>query len=429
MGIRGGVFGYCICLALLVGVLPGAAEARPLYFGINANTRAWSSPGEEQSRVAETGVRRLREDLEWEKVEPSEGKWEWTKTDAVYQAAAERNMSILPVLDNPPCWGVPKETDPGDCWQTYPVSTATYADFVAHAAARYGPGGDFWKEHPGLNEGLAPRYFEIWNEPYFPSFTNGDVDPAKYGALYKAAVIAGRKANSSTRYLVESAVDVPNPKGEGWVNWAAYMAEAEPEIGKYIDGVAVHPYADNHDPDYEPENGTDSSFKNTDVIYEDWRKQGINKPIWITEVGYSACDDGADRCVPGETQAEREEQKAEWLTDLFNELGEDRYAFVHAVYLYNFREWEEEPNEDFGEWYGIYHSGEHLPAWQSFATAVKEYDGVPTPNTTITGHTIKKNVSATFTFTVNDQTSSLDCQLDEGSWTPCTSPTGYIHLS
>lgn len=36
---------------------------------------------------------------------------------------------------------------------------------------------------------------------------------------------------------------------EGWVHWAEAMVEAEPMIGKYIDGIAIHPYPESNDPE------------------------------------------------------------------------------------------------------------------------------------------------------------------------------------
>ncbi len=116
-------------------------------------------------------------------------------TDELYQDAAERGMEILPVLDAPPCWAVPKETDPEDCWETWPVGNSEFAEFVENAVKRYGPSGEFWDAHPLLDNDLAPRYWEVWNEPYYPSFTNDEVDPARYAALFKAAAIAGEEAN------------------------------------------------------------------------------------------------------------------------------------------------------------------------------------------------------------------------------------------
>jgi hypothetical protein len=355
------IYGVSEPMALFVEV----AGIHSLYFGISANTRAFEDPGDEQDLVLDTGADRIREDLEWEKVEPSDDSWEWSETDMLYEAAAERGISVLPILNSPPCWAVPKEIKEKDCWRTYPVSDAEFGEFTAHAVARYGPGGDFWDEHPKLDGSLAPRYFEIWNEPYYPQFTNGNVDPARYADLYKAAVVAGREANPSARYLAESTVDVENPVGPGWVNWAKGMVEEEPKIGDYIDALAIHPYPQSHDPYYTPQSGTDASFKNTDRIYNDWVSQGVRRPIWITEIGYSSCGESPAYCVFGETQAAREELKSVWLADLFDELASEEYAYLHAVYLYNLRG-SEEFSKNSGEWFGILNAeAELLPARRS----------------------------------------------------------------
>lgn len=400
------------------------AGARKLYFGINANTRATGTSGQDQ--VAETGADRLREDLEWAQVEPSDDNWQWSETDTLYEAAAERGMSILPVLNTSPCWAVPKEVKEEDCETNYPTSDAEYAEFVSHAAARYGPSGDFWDAHPELDGALASRYFEIWNEPYIEAFTNGEIDPARYTTLYKAAVIAGRNANAATRYLVESTAD-RIVKGTV-VNWAGGMVKAEPLIGNYVDGIAIHPYPDRRDPYFQPTNGLDAAFKKTDRIYSDWVTKGIKRPIWITEVGYSSCTDG-ERCVFGETQANREELKAQWLKDMLAELGAEEYSYVHAVYLYNLRQWEgETPLSSASAWFGILNGkAEHLPAWDSFSDSVEQLGGTPMGHAIILGKTIGGG-SASFVFTLTDPTATATCQLDAGAWTSCTSPKGYSGL-
>lgn len=420
-------------------VAPTASQARDLYFGISANSRSGNDLEEIeeiQDSAAETGVGYLREDFEWERVEPTEGNWDWSHYDDLFLSAAEREMTILPILNSPPCWAVPLGTPSNDCWRTWPESNGDFAYFTARAVERYGPGGDFWEAHPLLDEELAPRYWEVWNEPYYPFFTNDEVDPARYASLYKAAVTAGREANPSTRYLIESVVDATvkteiDPKG--WVHWAEEIVDAEPTIGSYIDGVAIHPYPESNDPDYEPENGTDASFHNTEINYERWLEEGINKPVWITEVGYSACDDGADDCVPGETLAKREEQKAEWLGWLLDELSEDEYAFVHGVVLYNLQEGgnPEDPDylEDKENFFGILdREGKKLPAWSAFATAVEEHQGVPIPNSTLTAYSVKGG-TAKFSFDANDGTSTFECKRNAGAWTACTSPKEYTGLT
>jgi|GEM_PF-3001577 len=402
-----------------------SSGTRKLYFGISANSREAGTSAQEQA--AETGVDRLREDLEWKLVEPSDDAWSWTATDTLFSTAAERGLNILPILNAPPCWAVPEKTKEADCERTYPTSDAEYAEFVSHVVTRYGPGGEFWTAHPKLDSALAPRYFEIWNEPYIPHFVNGELNPARYTSLYKAAVIAGRNANKATRYLVESTGDLTIAGST--VNWPSAMFAAESSIGDYIDGIAIHPYPYDHDPYHQPANSLSAAFAKTQTIYDDWKGKGITRPIWITEVGYSSCTDTED-CVFGETQAKREELKGLWLTGIFDQLALERYSYVHAVYLYNLRQWEDPKTaENDSSWYGILNAkAEPLPAWTSFADAVESSGGTPLGHALILSHATGGS-TASFTFVTTDPTASASCQLDSGAWTACTSPINYTGLS
>jgi hypothetical protein len=404
---------------------------RSLHFGISANARSVDEPklGPLLDQVAETGTHRLREDLEWERVEPVDDEWDWSEYDELFAAAAERGMSILPILNSPPCWAVPAGTESGKCWNSYPVSDAEYAEFTAEAAGRYGPGGAFWSGHPGLDPALAPRYFEIWNEPYLPEFTNNNVNPSRYADLYKAAVVAGRVANPGTRYLIEAIDEVQVTATGKWVNWAEALLARESSLGNYIDGIAIHPYPENRDPFYLPEGSRDPSLWNTEQVYKDWAARGVNRPIWITEIGYSSCADGANDCVPGSTQAAREEQKAEWLRDLFDVIDREELGYVHAVYLYNFQSSGKEVPSDKSQWFGLLDGkGNVLPAWDAFADAVAAFDGIPEANTTITGKSTSLG-NVTFTFKATDPTAKTECQLDAGAWTTCASPKTYPGVS
>ncbi|HEX5610862.1 MAG TPA: hypothetical protein VFX45_12315 [Solirubrobacterales bacterium] len=418
-----------LALALLailatLALTPTLAQSRSLYFGISANSRSGPVPGDVQDVAAETGVNRLREDLEWRVVEPADDAWNWTKPDQMYEEAAERGLNILPITNASPCWAVPSLTDPHECEKALPTSPASvsdYAEFVGRVAARYGPGGDFWDAHPELDGNLASRHIEIWNEPYWgDGFWSGNY--VAYGAMYKEAVAAGRMANPATRYLIES-----NPAGSGGVAWAESLLAVYPTLGTYIDGIAVHPYPGPHDISYQPTSGTDEAFLNARISYERWKFLGVNKPIWITEVGYSSCND-IEHCVPGSSQATRENNKAEMLKPLLAELGADSYAYVHAVYLYNLRQSipASQPDNKKSNWYGISYGGafEHLPVWTTFTDAVEAFDGTPEPNTTIASQTIAGE-SASFSFSANDLTASLECKLDVGAWGACTSPKAY----
>jgi len=166
-------------------------------------------------------------------------------------------------------------------------------------------------------------------------------------------------------------------------------------------------------------------LQNAKVVYEAFREKNVNKSVWITEVGYTACEGEGDRCVPGGTQAAREELKAQWITALFDQAQSNDYAFVHGLFLYNLREWvpQTEPSTNSEQWYGILGSDhEHLPGWSAFAAAVNSYDGVSAPSSTILSHVLSFG-EVTFTFSADDPTSIFECQLDNAPWTACSSPT------
>jgi hypothetical protein len=410
-----------IIAAVAVALLaPSISSARTLYFGISANSRERDTIA--QDRAAETGVRRLREDLEWWRVEPSNGSWTWTETDAMYRTAAERGITILPILNSPACWAVPPDTPSDECREVFPTSNQDYADFASRAAARYGPSGIFWSHNPDLDASLASRYFEIWNEPYWGTGQEA-VNPARYAALFTAAASAGERANRASRYLIESTVD-----GQGGVHWAEALKAAEPTIGTYIDGLAVHPYPGSHDVTYQPQYGTDEAFLNVKIDYERWRDLGVNKPVWITEVGYSSCADGVEHCVSGDTQADREARKATLLARLIDQVATAEFGFVHALYLYNLEQFSAatQPNADKSAWYGLLYgkTGEPLPAWSSFSSGVSKYSGAPVPGLTITSHALFGN-SMILSFTSNDSTAGFECRVDNLAWVPCSSPASF----
>jgi hypothetical protein len=405
------------------------AAARDLHIGLDADTSTLGAA--EQDHVLDTGAGWLRERLDWRRVEPADDSWDWSWSDAWFASAAERGLRVLPVLGAPPCWAVPRSARRGRCRRAFPASEAEFAEYVAAVVARYGPGGAFWSSDPALDGGLAPRWFEIWDEPYRRHGRHGTVDPGRYGQLFSAASVAGRAQHPAARFLIASARDVFDTSSSRWVNWADAVVDAVPGIGADVDGIAVHPFPGAKAPTTPPADGRDASFENTGAIWADWAAQGVVKPVWITAVGYSSCDDGAVACVPGATQSDREAQKATWLGEILDTLSSDDYAYVHAVFVHELRQWRDIslPTADPADWFGLIDpDGAPLPAWGLFADAVAEHDGLPVADTTITSQTLGSG-TASFSFAANDPTATFECRLDGGPWTPCTSPASYGGLA
>jgi len=310
--------------------------------------------GARQDAAAPSGVKWLREQFDWRVIEPARGQWDWSRYDQLELTSAQRGFTVLPVLMSTPGWA-------GATWNTIPSDPADYAELVAKVTARYGPGGSFWAAHPGL-AGKAPEYFELWNEPYYPQFSDNRIDPGRYARLVKAAARAGRTANARAKFVMASETDVLPSGSTEWVSWTDAMYAAVPDLNDYFDAVAVHPYSKAYAPDA-PTNGyVHDKFQRMANIHEDFARHGGGaKPFWITEIGWSTCTDTA-YCVSEATQAA-------YTAKLFTLLA-STYTYVDAVFLYRSSDLGPAGSSDPEQSFGLTHEdGSAKPAWNVLQAA------------------------------------------------------------
>ena len=193
-----------------------------LRIGLVANTQSQGQDaGAEQDIAAASGARWLREEFDWDSVEPRNDVWDWARYDNVIEQAALRGMRVLPLLNGSASWAAPR-------WNQFPDDFSEFGEYVAAVASRYGPGGAFWRDRPGL-AALAPTHFEIWNEPYIEYFSVDRVDPARYAKLVRTAVSAGRAANPRARFLLAADTFYTEAPGD-YRNWIDGMYEAVPDL-------------------------------------------------------------------------------------------------------------------------------------------------------------------------------------------------------
>jgi len=327
-----------VVAAGLAGVLRDAdvprATVRPgLVLGINADFEGITDAQRraQARRVARVGVGSVREDLSWRDVEPRRGRRDWRRADSFIASAVRAGLRPLPILDTTPGWAGP---DP----EGMPRDPRTYAAFVAAAVARYGPGGSFWRRRPDLDARLAPRWFELYNEPWFQE----GIAPAEYARTVAAATPAGRRANSQARFLV--AVEVASRAGEPWLEG---LYAADPDFGSHFDGVALHPYGDGsalfEAPGEPPLDRFDPN--RIDLLRAELVRRGAGrKPVWVTEIGWATCpSDG--RCVSTDDQARN---LARFIT-----LASTRWApWMQAVYAFQIGDYRTARSDPEG-WFGL----------------------------------------------------------------------------
>jgi polysaccharide biosynthesis protein PslG len=182
-----------------------------------------------------TGATIARSDALWEASEPTAPAdgvhhYDWGFDDTIAAALARHGLRWLPIIDYAAPWA---ESVAGSD-HSAPSSAADFAAYAGAFAARYGPGGSFWRAHPELTAEPVDT-FEIWNEPDSPNFWSPAPDPARYADLYVAARDAILAADPAGRVLIGG---LSNPGA-----FLPALLGAAPDLRGHIDGVGVHPYA------------------------------------------------------------------------------------------------------------------------------------------------------------------------------------------
>jgi hypothetical protein len=333
---------------------------RGFHLGVIANTLgAGSQIGAAQAAVNRLGVDWIREELDWPTAEPRPGTFRWRTFDRLFATASRHHLHVLPMLLGTPRWT-------GAQPLALPPHPAQFAEFAARLARRYGPGGTFWRDHPDLDARYAPTWFELWNEPYTVAYSTDGVAPARYARLVVDATRAGRAANPRTKWLMAADLDYETPDGASR-NWLAALYAAVPDLNSFFDGVAVHPYsffAPDAGPSVAP---LDQRFARVGAIEQELRRRGAgDKPVWITELGWSTCE-----LRPACTS---QRDQARWLTQALALVG-TRYArFVRALFVYHLDDFAG-PGGDRADHYGLRDlDGSHKPAWAVVHAAARTAD-------------------------------------------------------
>ncbi|HEX3692050.1 MAG TPA: beta-galactosidase [Solirubrobacteraceae bacterium] len=315
--------------AASVSAAVGSSFDEPFVKGIDTNIQGWGSEAVPQiaNEMHTLGVDWAREDLEWSKVEPQPGVFDWSSFDQMVSAAQANGITVLPIVGYAPSWASP--TDAGD-----------YAAFVKAAVERYGPG-----------TAANLRWWELWNEPYDSYAWSGHTpEPEAYAHDVVAAAQAARSIAPSVKLLIASDYD-DSPQAGGsspWqTTWIDDMFAAEPSLGKWIDGVSVHPYGANPSLPITQTGGWKDasgewSFQRIDSARAKFLAHGVNVPFWITEIGWS-------------TEEVSEAQQASDYADLIPQVA--ARPWVRALFPYCLREFEQTPNKEsqygllkFGSW-------------------------------------------------------------------------------
>ncbi|HEX6687659.1 MAG TPA: hypothetical protein VF085_03215 [Solirubrobacterales bacterium] len=267
-------------------VVPSAFAVPANFWGVVPQA---APNAEELQRLKRGGVDSIRIPISWASIQPTRhGVYNWAGTDSFVAAAVAARIEVFPFLSTAPSWAVPVDrrfSSPA----FLPVRTGTqrsgWTQFVKQAVLRYGPGGSFWAENPGLPQ-KPLRAWQIWNEPNFKYFV-GRPNPAEYGKLVKLSSTAIRSVDPSAQVVlgglfarpIEATFHKKPPQAYFAADFLQQMYSSTPGIKSKFQGYALHPYT--------------GSYKNLPSRIEEVRQvlarnHDAGKSLFITELGWSS---------------------------------------------------------------------------------------------------------------------------------------------
>lgn len=166
----------------------------------------------------------------------------------------------------------------------------SYRKFVVAFIRRYGVGGSYWAEHPGLDaHRYAIRTFELGNEPYF-----GEMSAEEYADAILPALRRVKRLRLPARIVLASRVEGTD------ASWMETLYRRIPRLNSLYYAFADHPYWYGHSP---AAGGGEAPFERVETLRRRMDALGAaDKPIFITEYGESTADCG-EECVSEATQA------------------------------------------------------------------------------------------------------------------------------
>jgi Beta-galactosidase len=234
------------------------------------------------------GIESVRYTLIWPAIQPTaKGGYDWSYFDEIVTNAAQAGLRVFPTINSTPRWLARKST-------TLPMQNAkqrtAWSEFLEAAVRRYGPGGEFWRQHatagvnyePAIPKPLPITEWQIWNEANFFYFTY-PVSPARYAKLVRISSEAIKRVNPGAKVILAGLFGEPTAKGARGMPAAQFLERLYrvPGLKNRFDGIALHPYA------------VDSEM--LEELVEGFHEVSIDNrdrvPLYVTEMGWGSQND------------------------------------------------------------------------------------------------------------------------------------------
>jgi hypothetical protein len=260
-------FAVLILLLLLLAAPARAAERRVPqgWLGVTADGPMTSGEAGEWSRMPAAGVETVRAAFRWPELQPGPGAFDFTASDAIVAAAAQRGLPVLPVVQHVPAWVAVRPEDP----LSPPNDPAAVQGLFAALVGRYGPDGSFWSQRPDLPR-IPIRAWQVWNEPNHAGFWTEQPFAASYVQTLRAAATGIRSADPGATVVLAGLTNR---------SWIALRRLYDAGARGLFDAVALHPFT------AQPRNVVRLIRLARRVMDE----HGDGRlPVWITEMSWPA---------------------------------------------------------------------------------------------------------------------------------------------
>jgi hypothetical protein len=287
---------------------------------VNAQLLWRADPSADLDVIARAGIRWVRADFAWTVLEPRRGVHRWEAADRLMAAASSSGVHVLAILDYSAPWA---SSDPIGQDTLYPPRSASeFARFARNVAERYGTGGTFWRDNPGL-PALPLAAVEVWNEPWGDWNWRSGPDARLYARLVSAVSEAVREIQPNLVLLASG--DLLTYEGTGEGRWLERLLDADPDLPAAIDGWSIHPYPDPPSlPPWDTGSSPDYTFLGRlQQIRSILLDRQAQKPLWITEIGWCT---GGPPCGSGGEAEQRD--NLVWALEHLHALWPDEVAHV-----------------------------------------------------------------------------------------------------
>ncbi|MGG1515630.1 glycosyl hydrolase [Paenibacillus oryzisoli] len=286
-----------------VGVSAPAAwfdqiEVLAPYIGYNEHPQRYSDYTDLIDQIIASGTKWIRLSPTWGSIETSKGVYNnalLTKLDDIVNRLTEGGVMIDWILGYTAPWASSMPGDPAA--SSYkPANWADWEDFVGFIADRY------------HNQIMT---WEVWNEPDHTGFWKSST--TDYKTLLQKAYNKLKVVNPKNKVLMGGLAIISNNGGlGGWFDSLMGLGQ----VGNYFDVINYHAY------------GTSAELVDQyngmiDVINKYASEIG-NKPIWITETGYSTLGGSG-----------KEWNKADYADQLY--VMNKRWPKIEKMFWYNYR--------------------------------------------------------------------------------------------